>query len=79
MKKLYSLEIEGKEKEWSFDIVANPKHVEDWRKDGLVVNEIINTVKVSRNKSNLFPFTNLSLITRFISATCFPLINIFLA
>lgn len=44
MKKLYSLEVRGKTKEWSFNIIADPKHVEDWREDGLEINEIVNSV-----------------------------------
>lgn len=44
MKKLYSLQVRGKSKEWSFDIIANPKHVEDWREDGLEIDEIINRI-----------------------------------
>lgn len=44
MKKLYSLEIRGKSKEWSFNIYADPKHVEDWREDGLEINEIVNSI-----------------------------------
>ena len=41
MKKLYSLNIRGKHKEWGFPIYADPKHVEDWRADGLWVDEIL--------------------------------------
>lgn len=44
MKKLYMLYIRGKRKEWGFEILANPKHVEDWRADGLRVDEIVNTI-----------------------------------
>lgn len=44
MKKLYSLDIRGKRKEWCFDIWADPKYVEEWRNDGLVLQEILNTV-----------------------------------
>lgn len=44
MKKLYSLEIRGKRKEWGFPLWADPKHVEDWRADGLVFNEILNSI-----------------------------------
>ena len=44
MKKLYSLNIRGKHKEWGFPIYADPKHVEDWRADGLWVDEILNTI-----------------------------------
>jgi len=44
MKKLYSLELRGKRHEWSIEVLADPKHVEDWRADGLDVSEIENTI-----------------------------------
>ena len=43
-KKLYSLNIRGRHKEWGFPIWADPKHVEDWRADGLNVDEIVNII-----------------------------------
>jgi len=45
-KKLYSLDVRGKQHEWGFHIYADPKHVEDWRADGLEVYEICNVVPV---------------------------------
>jgi len=44
MKKLLSVEVKGAEHNWSFNFYGDPKHLEDWREDGLEVNEIINTV-----------------------------------
>lgn len=44
MKKLYSLDVRGNRKKWSFQIWADPKHVEDWRGDGLRIEEIVNTI-----------------------------------
>ncbi|HWR66088.1 MAG TPA: hypothetical protein VN364_08210 [Bellilinea sp.] len=44
MKKRYALDIRGKRKEWSFVIMAEPKHVEDWRADGLHVDEVVNII-----------------------------------
>lgn len=44
MKKHYALHVRGKRREWAFPIVADPKHVEDWREDGLVVSETLNVV-----------------------------------
>lgn len=43
-KKLLSLEVRGNEKNWSFSFYGDPKHLDDWREDGLVVNEIVNTI-----------------------------------
>jgi hypothetical protein len=46
LKKRYSIEIQGIEKRWAFDITAEPRHVADWRRDGLNVAELENTVPV---------------------------------
>jgi hypothetical protein len=42
--KLYDLHVRGKRDEWEFEILADPRHVDDWRADGLRVDEIVNTV-----------------------------------
>ena len=44
MKKLLSVEVKGAEKNWSFDFHGDPKHLEEWREDGLEINEIVNTI-----------------------------------
>ena len=44
MNKVYALDVRGKRHEWVFLICADPKQVEDWRADGLVVDEVVNTV-----------------------------------
>lgn len=44
MKKLLSIEVKGKTKEWSFSFYGNPKYLDEWRKDGLEINEVINSV-----------------------------------
>lgn len=44
MNKLLSLEVRGIEKNWSFNFYGDPKHLDAWREDGLVVNEIVNTI-----------------------------------
>ena len=46
MTKLYSLAIRGRKKSWGFRIEADPRHVEDWRADGLELSEIVNTIPV---------------------------------
>ena len=44
MKKLLSLEVKGKTKEWSFNFYGDPKYLDEWREDGLEINEVINSV-----------------------------------
>jgi len=44
MKKLYSVEIRGVEKHWSFPFYGDSKYLEEWRADGLEINEIINVI-----------------------------------
>jgi len=44
VKKLYSLDIRGREKEWSFEIIVDPKYIEEWRIDGIKINEIVNKI-----------------------------------
>lgn len=39
--KLYSLTVSGINKQWSFEIPAEPEWVEDWRNDGLEVDEVV--------------------------------------
>jgi hypothetical protein len=47
MNKLMSVEVKGKTKLWSFEFYGDPKYLDEWREDGLEVNEIIYTVPVS--------------------------------
>jgi len=44
MKRRYALMIRGKRKEWSFPVWAEPEHVEEWRADGLIVDEVLNVI-----------------------------------
>lgn len=44
--KRYSVHVKGREKLWAFTFRAEPEHVEDWRRDGLEVYEVLNTVPV---------------------------------
>lgn len=46
MKKLLSIAVTGKEKTWSFDFYGDAKYLKEWREDGLIVDEILNTVPV---------------------------------
>jgi hypothetical protein len=45
-KKLLSVTVQGKEKKWSFNFYEDPKYIQEWRNDGLVIYEILNTVPV---------------------------------
>ena len=44
MKKTYAVSVRGREATWVFTAKAPPEHAEDWRRDGLLVDEIVNTV-----------------------------------
>jgi len=41
MVKLYSLTVHGTNKTWAFEIEAEPEWVDDWRNDGLEIDEIV--------------------------------------
>jgi len=43
-KKQMSILVVGKEKTWSFNFLGDPKHLEEWKKDGLDVEEVINSI-----------------------------------
>ena len=42
--KLYALEIRGKRREWIFPVWVDPKYINDWREDGLKIDEIVNII-----------------------------------
>ena len=44
MKKTYSITVQGKTNKWSFDFTGNSKHINEWREDGLEIDEIVNTI-----------------------------------
>ena len=44
MKKRYSLMVRGKRKEWAFTVHADPIYVEEWREDGLHIDELQNDI-----------------------------------
>jgi hypothetical protein len=54
MEKLLYIEVEGKEKKWSFNFMGDPKHLEDWRADGLEVGEIVASYDVDKNTLPVF-------------------------
>lgn len=43
-KKLYQLTVRGKLKAWNFDVYVDPQYVEEWRADGLVIDEVCNVI-----------------------------------
>ena len=43
-KRLYALDVRGKKKEWVFPVWVDPKYIEEWRADGLHIDEIVNTI-----------------------------------
>jgi hypothetical protein len=43
-KKLLSIAVKGKTAWWGFDFYADPKHLQEWRDDGLDIVEIENTI-----------------------------------
>lgn len=45
-KKLLSIDIKGKDYEWSFNFYEDPKYLKEWWADGLEVSTIINTIPV---------------------------------
>lgn len=39
-----SIEVCGQSKKWCFEVYADPRYLDDWRADGLVIHVIENTV-----------------------------------
>lgn len=39
-----SITIQGKNKKWSFTFEGDPRHLDEWREDGLDVEEVLNTI-----------------------------------
>jgi hypothetical protein len=45
MKTLLSIEVKGKSgKNYSFNFYGDPKYLDEWREDGLEIDEVINTI-----------------------------------
>ena len=45
-KKLMSVTVRGYRKTWSFNFYGDPKHLNEWRTDGLEIGEIENVIPV---------------------------------
>lgn len=46
MKKLCSITIKGKTKTWSFNTFVDLKYLDEWREDGIEIDEIENVIPV---------------------------------
>lgn len=45
-RKLMSVTVRGSLKTWSFNFYGDPKHLNEWRTDGLEIGEIENVIPV---------------------------------
>lgn len=43
-KKLLSVTVRGRRHEWGFNFYGDPAHLEEWRRDGLEIDEIENII-----------------------------------
>lgn len=46
MKKKLSIEVKGNCKTWSFSFYGDTKYLDEWREDGLKIDEVVNTIPV---------------------------------
>lgn len=44
MNKQFVIHVRGKQHNWSFVFLGDPKHIDDWRADGLKVFEVVNSI-----------------------------------
>jgi hypothetical protein len=44
MKKLLCIDVRGKQHEWSFNFYGDPKYLDEWRQDGLKIDEVVNVI-----------------------------------
>lgn len=42
--KRYSLTVHGKRSTWNFDVEVDPKYIEEWRADGIEIDESLGTI-----------------------------------
>ena len=42
--KLLTLTVRGHEKTWCFEFYGDPQYLDEWREDGLEINEVCNTI-----------------------------------
>lgn len=53
MKRKMSITVKGNHHKWSFNFYAEQKYLDDWRKDGLEINEIVNDIPVQAKELGL--------------------------
>jgi hypothetical protein len=39
----YTITVRGKQHEWVFPILIDPKYIKEWRDDGLIIDEVVAT------------------------------------
>lgn len=44
MKKKLAIDVRGKKHEWSFIFDGDPKYLDEWRADGLHIDEVVNII-----------------------------------
>ncbi len=52
-KRLLSIQVKGQNKTWSFNFIGDTKYLDEWREDGLEIDEVINSVPVCVNEIGL--------------------------
>lgn len=45
-KKLLSVTVKGTENTYSFNFVGDTKYLQEWRDDGLIIDEVLNVIPV---------------------------------
>ncbi len=43
-KKLFALDVRGRRNEWTFLVWEDPQYLDDWRDDGLIIDEVVNII-----------------------------------
>lgn len=44
MKQRLSITVRGKQHEWTFHFDGDPKYLAEWREDGLIIDEVVNSI-----------------------------------
>ena len=44
MNKVMMITVRGKRHEWCFEFDGDPKYLDEWREDGLEIDEVLNSV-----------------------------------
>lgn len=54
MEKLLSVTVKGKEKTWAFNFMADPQYLDEWREDGLKIDEVVASYPVTKENMSVF-------------------------